>query len=141
MRWRDKLDSAHPHMAASTHSRHFLKDQTLDSRMGLARTLRVHHGCPLYDLRADRGDVRMIEPQRRRWPLAFDQEQLAETLTREGGAQFEGCHEPFEALREIVERRLIPVRKALDQPGVAEEGFPAAAVVTLELGRILQYRP
>jgi hypothetical protein len=50
----------------------------------------------------DRGDIVMFEPYRRRGPLAFEHQQLAEALAREGGAQFERHDELVEAPRNVI---------------------------------------
>ena len=47
------------------------------------------HFRPTYDLRADRRDIFMFKPYRRRRRLAFDHQQLAEALARESRAQLE----------------------------------------------------
>lgn len=96
---------------------------------------------PLHNLRADRGDILMLQPYRRRRRLAFDYQQLAEALTRKRRAQFEWHDESFKPTRDIIKRRLVAIREALDKASIAEERFPTALVVALQLGRILQNRP
>ena len=74
---------------------------------------------------ADRHHIPMFKPHRRRRRLALDHQQLGEALARKGGAQLERLAQLLEALRDVVERRLIAIGEALHQAGIAEEGLPA----------------
>ena len=84
--------------------------------------------------------ILLLQPYRRFGRFAFDHQQLAELLAREGGAQLEGRNEPFEATRDIVKRRLVAIGKALNQASVTQESFPTAVVASLELSCIMPRR-
>jgi hypothetical protein len=75
----------------------------------------------------------MLQPDRCRRRFAFDHQQLADTLGRKGGAQFEGRNQAFEAAGNVIQRRLVAFGEALNEAGFAQERLPAAVIVALQL--------